>query len=198
MSCKVEITGEGQWRKGIGRYFILQYQVETTKRDEEVEEIHFSNIIQHNCKTIEEVFNVVNRWQSLGWKNISVTAQVVDRKGDVVIEESVSGIDWLENEQVSATRWELKETVQGQEKELNLYRNFIKQYNSEKLFDEFKRGQGTLYWYEYRLRGFSLGCQPGGHIKVDHNRGRFGAVAYSKPLTEQQLRDYELLPISGN
>lgn len=145
MSGKVEITGEGQWRKGIGRYFILQYQVETTKRDEEVEEIYFSNITKHNCKTIEEVFNVVNRWQSLGWKNISVTTQVVDRKGDVVIEESVSGVDWLENEQLSAARWELNETVQRQEKELNLYRNFIKQYNSEKLFDEFKCGQGTLY-----------------------------------------------------
>ncbi|MFC8962140.1 hypothetical protein ACFTXL_21650 [Bacillus subtilis] len=145
MSGKVEITGEGQWRKGIGRYFILQYQVETTKRDEEVEEIYFSNITKHNCKTIEEVFNVVNRWQSLGWKNISVTTQVVDRKGDVVIEESVLGIDWLENEQLSAARWELNETVQRQEKELNLYRNFIKQYNSEKLFDEFKCGQGTLY-----------------------------------------------------
>lgn len=85
MSGKVEITGEGQWRKGIGRYFILQYQVETTKRDEEVEEIYFSNITKHNCKTIEEVFNVVNRWQSLGWKNISVTTQVVDRKGTLLL-----------------------------------------------------------------------------------------------------------------
>jgi hypothetical protein len=50
----------------------------------------------------------------------------------------------------------------------------------------------NLYWYEYRLRGFSLGCQPRGHVEVNHSVGRFGAIAYDRPLTETEINDYEL------
>lgn len=52
-----------------------------------------------------------------------------------------------------------------------------------------------LYWYEYRFRGFSLGCQPSGYIEVDHEHGRFGAIAYENPLTDDQIKEYELNPL---
>ncbi len=50
----------------------------------------------------------------------------------------------------------------------------------------------NLYWYEYRFRGFSPMCQPFGHVEVDHNKGKFGIIAYNRPLTENELSDYEL------
>ncbi|HDR8453906.1 TPA: hypothetical protein QC364_000696 [Bacillus cereus] len=48
------------------------------------------------------------------------------------------------------------------------------------------------YWYEYRLRGLSLGAQPKGFVDSDDTYGRFGAVAYDRPLTEKEVSDYEL------
>lgn len=49
-----------------------------------------------------------------------------------------------------------------------------------------------LYWYAYRLRGFSLGCQPKGFVERNEDYGRFGSIAYNRQLTEQELSDYEL------
>jgi hypothetical protein len=53
----------------------------------------------------------------------------------------------------------------------------------------------VLYWYEYKFRGCSPGCQPGGFSEVDNSWGRFGAVAYARPLTETEINDYELIPL---
>lgn len=49
-----------------------------------------------------------------------------------------------------------------------------------------------LHWYEYRLRGFSPGCQPTGWVDVDHNRGKWGAIAYNRELTDKEIDAYEL------
>lgn len=57
--------------------------------------------------------------------------------------------------------------------------------------------QKIKYWYEYRLRGLSLGCQPKGFVDSDEDWGKFGAIAYDRPLTEQELVDYELTPINS-
>ncbi|WP_235190051.1 hypothetical protein [Bacillus gaemokensis] len=52
-----------------------------------------------------------------------------------------------------------------------------------------------MYWYEYRLRGFSLGCQPKDFVDVNHEHGRFGAVAYNRELTDEEVERYELTKI---
>lgn len=52
-----------------------------------------------------------------------------------------------------------------------------------------------LYWYEYKFRGFSPGCQPNDLVEWDDEYGRFGAVAYERELTPKELEDYELHPI---
>ena len=54
-----------------------------------------------------------------------------------------------------------------------------------------------LYWYEYKYRGFSPFCQPKGHIKVDNSKGKFGIIAYNRPLTEKELYDFELRPYNN-
>lgn len=54
------------------------------------------------------------------------------------------------------------------------------------------------YWYEYRLRGFSLGCQPKDFVDVDNAHGKWGAVAYNRELTDEEVNEYELNKIELN
>jgi hypothetical protein len=54
-----------------------------------------------------------------------------------------------------------------------------------------------LFWYAYRLRGFSPFCQPKGHIEVNENIGRHGIIAYDRQLTNEELDEYELIPYKG-
>ncbi|WP_373896344.1 hypothetical protein [Virgibacillus sp. CBA3643] len=58
-----------------------------------------------------------------------------------------------------------------------------------------EKEQINYYWYEYRLRGFSLGCQPKGFASIDPHVGKFGAIAYKEPLTDKQVDDYDLKPL---
>ncbi|HFK1435042.1 TPA: hypothetical protein ACGXNJ_005196 [Bacillus cereus] len=51
------------------------------------------------------------------------------------------------------------------------------------------------YWYEYRLRGCSLGAQPKDFVDVNHEHGKFGAVAYNRALTNEEVENYELIKI---
>lgn len=48
------------------------------------------------------------------------------------------------------------------------------------------------YIYAYRLRGFSLGCQPRGHVYWNDNGFRWGVVVYDRQLTDNEVDSYEL------
>jgi hypothetical protein len=52
-----------------------------------------------------------------------------------------------------------------------------------------------LFWYEFRFRGFSPSCQPKGHAEVNHDIGKWGAIAYDRELTSAELDKYELRKI---
>ena len=49
-----------------------------------------------------------------------------------------------------------------------------------------------LHWYALKLRGISPGCQPSGFVEKDFMHGKFGAVAYEKPLSEEDVEAYDL------
>ena len=58
-----------------------------------------------------------------------------------------------------------------------------------------KEGETVFYYYGMRLRGFSPGCQPlvGFHHRMDDPTGRYHDVlVYTRELTEQELKAYEL------
>ena len=55
-----------------------------------------------------------------------------------------------------------------------------------------------LYTYSYKLRGFSLGCQPSGFVSHNDNLDKLGTVTYNKELTDNQINDYELVPYKNN
>ena len=56
----------------------------------------------------------------------------------------------------------------------------------------------TIFLYGMRLRGFSPGCQPMNGLlwRQDDNTALYHDIlAYNRPLTEKEMRDYELDPI---
>jgi type IV secretory pathway VirD2 relaxase len=67
----------------------------------------------------------------------------------------------------------------------------------EQLRKQSNKQENNIYWYEYRLRGFSPGCQPKGHIRVDHSKGRHGIIAYDRQLTDTEVDEYELIPLKS-
>lgn len=53
----------------------------------------------------------------------------------------------------------------------------------------------TLYICGMRFRGFSPGCQPKPGLveRRDDNTGKYhDLIVYTRPLSEKELRDYEL------
>ena len=52
------------------------------------------------------------------------------------------------------------------------------------------------YKYGMKRRGYSIGCQPNGVIHwkdVDKKEtGHYSIITYLKPLTEKEVKDYEL------
>jgi len=69
--------------------------------------------------------------------------------------------------------------------------------------EAFKKSQETNsqspkeFGYELKARPFGIGAQPKGQIRVDESSGgRFGSIYYDRPLTEKEMKDYELKPIS--
>jgi len=53
------------------------------------------------------------------------------------------------------------------------------------------------YAYGMKARPFDIGAQPKGFSRVDENdkRSRWGVIYYSEPLSESQVRQYELVPL---
>ena len=52
-----------------------------------------------------------------------------------------------------------------------------------------------LYAYGMRLRGFSPGCQPKDGLIARHDspyKEYYDILVYDRPLTEKEIRDYEL------
>lgn len=56
------------------------------------------------------------------------------------------------------------------------------------------------YRYGMRLRGFSIGCQPVqglDHAEDDPTGRYYNILVYNRPLTEQEIKDYELDEVKG-
>lgn len=88
------------------------------------------------------------------------------------------------------TNEELKKNIERLQFELKQ----LRQETNKKASETIKKESGNLYWYEYKLRGFSPFCQPKGHIQHDESKGRWGIIAYNRELTKEELYEYDLIP----
>jgi len=54
-----------------------------------------------------------------------------------------------------------------------------------------------MYWYEFKHRGLSPGCQPRGFVEHKEELGRFGHISYGRQLTDKEITDYELKEVKS-
>lgn len=127
---------------GIGTHLKVKYIVETTKEDQEIEEINYSNIYQQEFNNLQSALNMIVIWQEAGWHNINLTIQILDHKDRIIIE------DYAHHFQFKSTfeREVMKEYRQIEEdrKELELYKEFVGKYKADKLFEEFKNERSFI------------------------------------------------------
>lgn len=189
----------GVWKGGIGKNFDLVYILETTKEDPETEEINFSNIHKVEFNDIQSAFNMINRYQELGYHNIQFWTEV-RYKGETIIENgSENGVEFLVNESRLKEAKAIKKENDKLKQDVKQYQSFMEQYKATKTFEDYlknqeniNKDQNNLYWYEMTLRPLSPFCQPKDHFKYDESKGRNGIVAYKRPLTHSELEEYEL------
>jgi len=205
-TTRINVHGVQTWKEC--KDFKIVYTIEHTKHDEELEEINYSNLVEEKCNSMQEAINRLNYFQTLGYKNINISNTVYNVENDHMLEDNTArniSIEFNSTETIKAEKENRILTSKNEDlqEESILYEAFIDKYNSKDLFEKFieeyqnsnnNQDVNGLYWYEYRLRGFSISCQPKGHTKVNHNEGRWGIIAYNRPLTDIELFDYDLQP----
>jgi hypothetical protein len=92
----------------------------------------------------------------------------------------------LDNIQEHQAKMELLDDLKDKQKLIE------KNFPIEKLSTDLGHSENKIYWYTYRHRGFSLGCQPRDFIRHDEGVSKFGATAYRRPLTHEELTEYEM------
>lgn len=195
---------KGDYRNGVlyrnlGTSMQLIYTIETTMHDTDIKN-DYSNMIQRQCNNLNDVMELFNTWQAAGYKNISIQT-IVNLGDDTIIEDSSETLELsINNSEMRELKQENKR-LQADIKHNEIYEAFINKYKVHDIFNNFKdeyhksnKDSDGLYWYEMRLRPVSIGCQPGDFVKVDHNMGRHGIVAYNRPLKENELIDYDMSP----
>ncbi|MNH75572.1 hypothetical protein D3C73_278160 [compost metagenome] len=189
---------DGVLYRNLGTSMQLIYTIETTMHDTDVKN-DYSNMIQRQCKNITDTLELFNTWQAAGYKNISIQT-IVNMDNDTLIEDSSETMLELSinNSEMQELKQENKR-LQATLKQKEVYEAFINKYKVQDTFKKFKddyhksnKDANGLYWYEMRLRPVSIGCQPSDFVKVEHNKGNHGIVAYDRPLKENELIDYDM------
>jgi len=183
-------------REGI----TVSYKIEYTEKDEPIKD-DYSNLKQFNPKDIEELIKYMFQARELDKHNINIGYTIEDPKGWLV-EDFVNDTECFAGNTIERKQKEridnIEETIQEQQKELDLYKSFIKKYNATKQFEDYKKEQNTFTYY-FRLRPPSLGTHPRNGLielngdKINYNsREYWGYASYDRELTDSELYDYDL------
>ncbi|GAA4880425.1 hypothetical protein GCM10023310_70800 [Paenibacillus vulneris] len=191
-------TKNGVQYWGIGKEMELIYIIETTRHEEDVK-IDYSNVYKREYNSLNEVLHIFNEWQKAGYKNIQIVTNV-KHNNEIIIEDVSECLELSINSEEMKVLKKESEQLESAKEELKTYRGFIKKYNAEKTFEKYleesktdkNKDQNGLYWYEMRLRPASIGAQPKGFVKSDETKGRHGIIAYDRPLTTNEVNEYDL------
>jgi len=152
---------------------------------------------EYNYNTLSEVLTA-NYFISLLTKkgaheiieDYRIYTEIFDGNNDTLFEDYTDNIHYWNNpidQQIQEENKQLKEQLV----ELELYKKFIAEHNSQKLFEQWKN-KNSLHWYELKFRSPSPGCQPKDFIEIDNNKGKWGIVGYNRELSKKELSDYEM------
>ncbi|HBY19434.1 MAG TPA: hypothetical protein DEG71_00160, partial [Clostridiales bacterium] len=166
----------------------VTYNSEYTEKDEDFKD-DFSNVKKIDCKDLEEMTKYMFQLRQRNMYNINLYT-LVENNGQWIMEDNAMQCecfkDTLQAEKTHKYNRELTEAMEEKQKELDLYKSFIAQYNATKEFEKWKKEQNTFTYY-YRLRPPSPGCQPKNGLlemnseKVIHNdRTYWGSCTYDR------------------
>lgn len=176
-----------------------EYTIEYTDKDENIKD-DFSNVHKVKCIGLESMINCMFKLRQAGKYNINLYT-MVELNGHWIIEDSSNQCEiYSANEtekRLNKKAEKMEKTITELEQELALYKEFIKKYNAEKTFNEYKKNK--TYTYYFRLRSPGLGCQPKEGLLdikdekiVYNNREYWGIAIYNRELTDIELYDYDL------
>ena len=178
----------------------VTYNIEYTEKDEDIKD-DFSNVKKIDCNDLEEMTKYMFQLRQRNMYNINLYT-LVENNDQWIMEDHAqqceSYRDTLQAEKTHKYNRELTENMEEMQKELELYKSFVKKYNAEKEFKKFKDAQNTHTYY-YRLRPPAPGCQPSNGMlemngdKIIHNdREYWGSCTYDRELAKSELYEYDL------
>jgi len=178
----------------------VTYNIEYTEKDEDIKD-DFSNVKKIDCNDLEEMTKYMFQLRQRNMHNINLYT-LVENNGSWIMEDHAQQCecyrDTLQTEKTHNRNRELTENMEEMQKELDLYKQFIAQYNATKEFEKWKKEQNS-YTYYYRLRPPAPGCQPSNGMlemngdKIIHNdREYWGSCTYDRELAKSELYEYDL------
>jgi len=123
-------------------------------------------------------------------EDYNIFTEILDGNNETLFEDYTDNVHFWNNPIDSELQQE-NEKLKEQLIELELYKKFISDHNSQKLFDQYKN-KNSLYWYELKFRSPSPGCQPNDFIEIDNQKGKWGIVGYDRELSKKELNEYEM------
>jgi hypothetical protein len=148
----VIIDDHNVWKRNEGRQLNISYTIEHTGKDEQIEEIYFSNIHKETFSNLQQALQYVNYLQKQGYNNITMGLNIDNKEGERIIEDYANDIDiMINNEYINRLNKQNKEQtkyIERLEKEIEMYKAFFKKYNVNKVWAEFEeqyRKENNLY-----------------------------------------------------
>lgn len=176
------------------------YNVEYTEKDESIKD-DYSNVKKIDCQDLESTISILFQLRQTEKFNINLYTMVeLDNKW--IIQDNANDCetysDLDQSIKLKKRNKTLLDSMEEMQKELDMYKSFVKMYNAEKSFKEYQKEQNTFTYY-YRLRPPSIGCQPANGLismvgePVEHNNRTYhGTCNYSRELSEKELSEYDL------
>lgn len=122
-----------------------KYEIEYTEKDEDIKD-DYSNVKKIIPEDLEKAVEIVFLLKFRKVYNISLYYIIEDAEGWIV-EDSCYNIEQIKSYEDKSKINNLIETAEEQEKELEMYRGFIKKYNAEKEFQKYKSGHNLIPAY---------------------------------------------------
>ncbi|MED3976089.1 hypothetical protein P4639_22085 [Priestia megaterium] len=144
-------------------------------------------------KAVNYTEGLRKRYKESVMKDIeTLQEQVFQLKQDAVSLKKKDNSDYLWLDSIKLTLSQIERT-QSQISALDQVRDAHKMIE-ERYEDESEQKDEVrkIYWYAYRLRGFSIGAQPKDFFSHDASFGKLGAVAYTRELTSDEMFTYDL------
>ena len=179
----------------------IEYIIEYTEKDEAIKD-DYSNVKKVNCLDLEQMVKSMFELRQLNKFNINLYTKT-DVEGQWIAEDNANDCEIYSSSAMEKRKDKnisnLENTIEEQQKEIELYKSFLTRYNSSGIFEKWRMAEESKHTYYFRLRPPSPGCQPSNGLlemngeKIIHNeREYWGSCTYDRELTDKELYEYDL------